>query len=665
MAIAYSSPPEGGDLPPSYADMSPTQPVPGSSSSASHTDDRHPTDTKKRPALNGGPLGSASKSGAGADDDDLPPTFSEHAPQVYSSRKKGLADTIRVAGPQHHRIPVETSHILTHDAHLNEDGEALYRFLLKAAITPPEVTVRIRGWHEEDQSGHHHVGRSLDNNSHLHRGGQSRSNTRTVIDFDFKIDFTQLLLQPSIMGEHGVLPDPQALPVRHPVLDNPTVYVKRDEDIAYRGRMTQEVLVKQSAYRHASRARRPASSNSGHSLAQPSSTTSEDAERLLSGADYDLEVGPAHENLVLLKPSWSERRALKRSAATRWLPWTKGVDKPRDRDIAYIRRSEYDDGVKTERLNVGDGSWPDSPSPTFDVKVRPAEGLSGMTARMVCDEYTLIGKELKSFRVKKRVAGWDIKAFEDAIKKIVEEVFPTSMMNDRHIEVKFNVDDDTVTVLPDNELSRFLTTLQRTHGAKRVLLIVLLIFTGAFIIVLPAAWILRQFKGARYNTVGIVWQLSQWEEVTGNPRTDYDAQEQLLEQERQEAARSGAPWAFKEETRAPAPLPPSATGSSSSANSNPAHDPTSYVTASGPMQQPFLLARLETPGEESTSVLAHRGIRQGDVVKTWEARIRSNVVGRVQLGHEQRLGQDLSAHLPQRERRTFDPLTGHESVQQM
>ncbi|CAD6886370.1 unnamed protein product [Tilletia controversa] len=128
---------------------------------------------------------------------------------------------------------------------------------------------------------------------------------------------------------------------------------------------------------------------------------------------------------------------------------------------------------------------------------------------MACDDHTLNAKQLKAFRVTKRVAGRDVKAFEDAIRKVVEELYPTS------------------------------------SGAKPILLLLLLIFTGVFTIVLPAAWLLRYFKGARYNTVGAVWQLSQWEDV---PVDEFypiqEVQQSLLEKERQEAARAGASWAL-------------------------------------------------------------------------------------------------------------------------
>ncbi|CAD6915321.1 unnamed protein product [Tilletia caries] len=673
--------PAESELPPSYADVAP-QPSQGSSSSRMRADDGQavipsptPIDAKKNPTLKGDPLGSEVKpshdtANGELDVSDPPPNFSVHTPQVYSGgRKKEPADTVPSKLLGNFQIPAAESNILTHDAHLNEDGEALYRFVLQEALTPPKVTVKIRGSHEEyreHHTGHH---RPCDNgSSRSHVGSNSRTDTVTIIDFSLEIDLSPLL-QPSFVGESARLPDPYGSPIRHPVRDNPTVYVKGDEDIAYRGRMTQEVLVEPNAYRHSPRLRRPAQVTTGTPAAQPPSfAATQDTEHLLSGDerlasaadDSDIEAGPAHDNLVLLRPSWAERRALWRSAAARFLPWTKGVYPTNESDISYVRRSEYDEGVKTERISIGTGA-------AANVKVRPAEGLSQMTPRMVCDDYTLSAKQLKAFRVKKRVAGWDVKAFEGTIREVVEELYPTSMMNKRRIEVTFGVENDLILVEADNDLSRFLTTLQRTSGAKSILLHLLLIFTGAFIIVLPATWLLRYFKGARYNTIGVVWQLSQWEEV---PVVDVayfikEAQQSLLEEERQEAARAGASWALDENTRTPDPsnATPTVSSSTTTVNRSTTYKPASYVTDSGVVrQQPFIFANLFERGcLESTGLLAHRGVRQGDVLKIWDSRIRSSVTSRAKLEGDQRLGQHLSEHLPRMERRTFDPLSGHET----
>ncbi|TFL03442.1 hypothetical protein BDV98DRAFT_504467 [Pterulicium gracile] len=83
--------------------------------------------------------------------------------------------------------------VVSHDAHLNKDGEALYRFLLSQSLKPPALRIRCRGTHPEYRtrgfsSGHHH--------HHHHHGDNDGDTTlsRTVVDFDFTIDLTHLVL---------------------------------------------------------------------------------------------------------------------------------------------------------------------------------------------------------------------------------------------------------------------------------------------------------------------------------------------------------------------------------------------------------------------------------------------------------------------------------------
>ncbi|KAI9433004.1 hypothetical protein H4582DRAFT_2082825 [Lactarius indigo] len=100
--------------------------------------------------------------------------------------------------------------IISHGCHLNEDGEALYRFLLSQAETPPTFLVHCRSTHDEkcscrvektDLEGHEYTGTVFD--------------TKTITDFDFTI-------------EHQVLPPA-------------TQWTVGDEEPAYRGHMSKEV----------------------------------------------------------------------------------------------------------------------------------------------------------------------------------------------------------------------------------------------------------------------------------------------------------------------------------------------------------------------------------------------------------------------------------------
>ncbi|KAF8321144.1 hypothetical protein DL93DRAFT_2052137 [Clavulina sp. PMI_390] len=95
---------------------------------------------------------------------DAPPEFSKWDAQ-YSLTSKG--------------------DIYSHDPHLNEDGEALYRFILEH-LEAPNFKLHCRGTHKEVRlrvSHHHH------HDMHAHSGGHEV----TITDFDFYIDLTPLL----------------------------------------------------------------------------------------------------------------------------------------------------------------------------------------------------------------------------------------------------------------------------------------------------------------------------------------------------------------------------------------------------------------------------------------------------------------------------------------
>ncbi|KIY52692.1 hypothetical protein FISHEDRAFT_34557 [Fistulina hepatica ATCC 64428] len=93
--------------------------------------------------------------------DELPPTFHEYQP-IYFMESNG--------------------NVISHDDHLNEDGEALYRFLLSRSTAPPNFELHFRGTHTEHRT--RQVTRS-DHKSH------TESYSETIVDFDFSIDLTQ------------------------------------------------------------------------------------------------------------------------------------------------------------------------------------------------------------------------------------------------------------------------------------------------------------------------------------------------------------------------------------------------------------------------------------------------------------------------------------------
>ncbi len=73
--------------------------------------------------------------------------------------------------------------IVSHDHHLNTDGEALYRFLLHHSSTSPNVLLHIRGTHTESRRV---TVRDADGRT------TPRHETHMVVDFDFHVELSQV-----------------------------------------------------------------------------------------------------------------------------------------------------------------------------------------------------------------------------------------------------------------------------------------------------------------------------------------------------------------------------------------------------------------------------------------------------------------------------------------
>jgi hypothetical protein len=139
--------------------------------------------------------------------------------------------------------------VVSHDPHLNTDGlhasqflpsipadisvigEALYRFLISQAMSPPTYVLRCKGEHSETRT--RYVQRhGADGRSKTH----TETYTETVTDFDFSID----------VGQH--------------IISGPTHWSIADNEPAYRGRMFQQVdTVLDGRVKAAYRARKAAS----------------------------------------------------------------------------------------------------------------------------------------------------------------------------------------------------------------------------------------------------------------------------------------------------------------------------------------------------------------------------------------------------------------------
>ncbi|KAF8807378.1 hypothetical protein BYT27DRAFT_7164905 [Phlegmacium glaucopus] len=103
------------------------------------------------------------------------------------------------------------SDVVSHDPHLNSDGEALYRFLLSQATSSPSHRISCRGTHSESR---YRWVTERDTNGHSR--SRQETYTETVVDFDFCID---------------IVPNSPVDPVQWSVAD---------DEPAYRGLMVRE-----------------------------------------------------------------------------------------------------------------------------------------------------------------------------------------------------------------------------------------------------------------------------------------------------------------------------------------------------------------------------------------------------------------------------------------
>ncbi|KAJ8522593.1 hypothetical protein ONZ45_g858 [Pleurotus djamor] len=121
-----------------------------------------------------------------------------------------------------------SSNIISHDPHLNEDGEALYRFLLQQALIPPSLKLHCSGTHTET----HTRWVTVERNGTC----ESRQETYTehITDFDIHIDLAHLFLS---------LNDTDLPNTQHPREIEPILFSVPDFEPAYRGSMVKQVLV--------------------------------------------------------------------------------------------------------------------------------------------------------------------------------------------------------------------------------------------------------------------------------------------------------------------------------------------------------------------------------------------------------------------------------------
>ncbi|KAM6498088.1 hypothetical protein JOM56_006036 [Amanita muscaria] len=111
--------------------------------------------------------------------------------------------------------------IASHDAHLNTDGEALYRFLLSQSLQAPYYQLHCRGTHTESRP--RFVNRT---NSDGSTRQDTEFDTVPITDFDFYID---------------IYPSPPTSSTSLNDSCGPVHWSVSDSEPAYRGRMVQEI----------------------------------------------------------------------------------------------------------------------------------------------------------------------------------------------------------------------------------------------------------------------------------------------------------------------------------------------------------------------------------------------------------------------------------------
>ncbi|PPR05689.1 hypothetical protein CVT26_008930 [Gymnopilus dilepis] len=246
--------------------------------------------------------------------------------------------------------------IVSHDPHLNSDGEALYRFLLAQSASPPTYRLHCHGTHNETRT------RWV-----TQRDSQGRSRTRqesyneTVTDFDFCIDITPGAVDAgpyshfSSSGSGGGSSSRGASTQIAPIH-----WSVPDDEPAYRGKMVREYEME------------PATSSA-------------------AGAG------------VQLRDDKGRRRATRRErkAYERWVEKRAGLGFP-----PWVREIDVEQRVVVDPASVS----------TLDsVALR-----SSKTLRQWADEYCESPKYLKEFVYEKVAYGWNMQQIESAVRATIQ-----------------------------------------------------------------------------------------------------------------------------------------------------------------------------------------------------------------------------------------------------
>ncbi|CAA7265823.1 unnamed protein product [Cyclocybe aegerita] len=146
---------------------------------------------------------------------------------------QGMTMAVIPDGPPPDFTPYQAEHfevgyddVVSHDPHLNTDGEALYRFLLAQSEIPPTYRMNCRGTHHETRQRW-----VTERDSEGRTRNRRETYTETVTDFDFNIDITPAQL--TLALPHTLTSAVERRPAH-------IHWSVPDDEPAYRGRMVRE-----------------------------------------------------------------------------------------------------------------------------------------------------------------------------------------------------------------------------------------------------------------------------------------------------------------------------------------------------------------------------------------------------------------------------------------
>ncbi|KAG9024086.1 hypothetical protein FRB95_012120 [Tulasnella sp. JGI-2019a] len=124
---------------------------------------------------------------------DTPPSFEESQTSINALfQNDNDRETEALLPPDFSEYQAEystkTGNIISHDEHLNKDGEALCRFLLSKASIPPALYLRCNASHKEWHT------REIIHEKDGKSSTSIESYSRDVVDFDFTIDISDAIL---------------------------------------------------------------------------------------------------------------------------------------------------------------------------------------------------------------------------------------------------------------------------------------------------------------------------------------------------------------------------------------------------------------------------------------------------------------------------------------